>query len=449
MFRRHPTLLPLLLLLLLPVMAVADTNADAQIMQGIVESYREAAQPWAEMMLGYANTLFLSLALIELVWLGALLALNHEELQSFMSQFIRSLMVILFFYSLLQMADQWVPMLITMFTHAGQTATGLGALNPSEVFGRGLDLAGHTAATVAKTGASIAWNSINPFDSGSSGFATAFAMILLAVPAAIIILLSFSILAGQLMIALIESYLVISAGLLFLGFGGSRWTSSYTSKLISYAMSTGVKLFMIYLIAGLALETSHSWVAQIEALADQEGNGAHSLMAFIGSSLALAFVAVKIPELAAGILGGQPAMSFSEFRSTTKALYHDTREAIDETKEALVEGTRQTAGLADSMVTVGVRNTFSGVAREQWHQFSGQSYSRDGTTIGGRANRLIRAEQNIPAPKIEAGRLSPFLNEFRTQVTGSTEIIENSFFGNVANQLDGRKGATGDGRFKD
>ena len=74
------------------------------------------------------------------------------------------------------------------------------------------------------------------------------------------IVMSFAIISAQLLIALVESYIAISAGMLFLGFGGSRWTTDFVQKFIGYAFATGVKLFMLYLIIGIGNTQAAGWL---------------------------------------------------------------------------------------------------------------------------------------------------------------------------------------------
>jgi len=46
----------------------------------------------------------------------------------------------------------------------------------------------------------------------------------------------------QFLVAMVESYIVVAAGFIFLGFGGSRWTVPYAERYIGLAVSNGVKI---------------------------------------------------------------------------------------------------------------------------------------------------------------------------------------------------------------
>jgi len=62
----------------------------------------------------------------------------------------------------------------------------------------------------------------------------------------------------------------MSAGYIFLGFGGSRWTSPYFERYISLAVSTGVRLMLIYLMLGVFKTVSNNWIATMNGYTADE-----------------------------------------------------------------------------------------------------------------------------------------------------------------------------------
>ncbi|MBD5657554.1 MAG: type IV secretion system protein [Candidatus Eremiobacteraeota bacterium] len=68
---------------------------------------------------------------------------------------------------------------------------------------------------------------------------------LMIVMGAIGVLLQFSIVT-------MESYLVMSVGILMVGFAGSRWTYGFSQGYFSYMINVGVKLMVTYIILGVA-----------------------------------------------------------------------------------------------------------------------------------------------------------------------------------------------------
>ena len=70
---------------------------------------------------------------------------------------------------------------------------------------------------------------------------------------AVVIFIAYLAIAIQFVVAMVESYLVIGAGVIFLGFGGSRWTAAYVERYIAYAVSVGMKILVLYLLVGAGM----------------------------------------------------------------------------------------------------------------------------------------------------------------------------------------------------
>lgn len=267
-------------------------HADTGIMDNIAQSYKTAATGWTGTLLTYANRLFMLLATIELAWSFTVWVLDKNELQSFVAAVAKKIMFIGIFYALLLNGPSWIPAVIDSFVDAGSAAGGSGGLSPSEVFTTGLD----NAATMLEGIKNMSlWDD--------------FASIVIAGLSAIIIVLSFAVIAGQLLVALVESYIAVSAGLLFLGFGGSRWTTDFVQKFIGYAVATGVKLFMLYLIIGIGNSQAQNWKAMLATIGTPGVPVFNIILTVLGGSLLLMFMSIQIPSMAASMLAGSPSLT--------------------------------------------------------------------------------------------------------------------------------------------
>lgn len=273
------------------------------VMDGILRGYKDASGAstpgtgWFASIEPVARSLFWKLAAIEFAWSAIVWALQQENMQSFTAVVVKKIMGIGFFYALLFNASTWIPAIINSFIKTGQMASGTGELTPSRVFDRGIDLANAVLSGVSVIGAIK-----NPLVAIVAGWA------------AIFIVIAFMIVAAQLLIALIESYIVITAGVLFLGFGGSRWTTDLAQKYISYAVATGVKLFMIYLIIGVALNQSSSWNSLLST------TNFTNILVVLGGSALLAFLAFQIPSMAASMLSGSTSLTAGAAAGTAAAI---------------------------------------------------------------------------------------------------------------------------------
>jgi type IV secretion system protein TrbL len=273
-------------------------NAPTQILQ----QYQSVRSAWLTAVTGYANRLFGILALIEFAWTGIILLLDKTDLQSWTAALIRRMMFIGAFYALLQFGTTWIPAIIDSFVMVGQNASGVPGLSPSGILARGLQITGSLLVGAAKTG----W---------MAELGTALCMIF----AAILSFLAFLGLCIQFVVATIESYLVIGAGFLFLGFGGSRWTAPYVERYIAYAVSCGVKIMLIYLLIGAGFILSNGWVtaAQNIVLSAQPATDSLDIAA---AAIIFLMICWNAPKLAAAMLGGSPALSGGDAVATGGAL---------------------------------------------------------------------------------------------------------------------------------
>lgn len=272
------------------VLALSSTPALAGTLDTIGNAYKAASNGWESTLTAYAKSLFLKLALLELIWFVLMkLILAGRGGDEFFAALIGKMLPLLFFYAILLNFDSWVPAVISSFVQAGQGAGGTGALTPSSVLDLGL--------TIATT----VWNAV-----AQNGIANVAApmMAFSAVLGGVVIFLSFVFIAGQLLVTLIESYIVVSAGVLFLGFAGSSWTKTFAERFLSYVASVGIKLFMIYLIIGVGQQVAAQWVAAIPASPQ-----ASDYWAIAGEAVVYLLIAWQVPATASALMSGSVQMS--------------------------------------------------------------------------------------------------------------------------------------------
>jgi P-type conjugative transfer protein TrbL len=137
--------------------------------------------------------------------------------------------------------------------------------------------------------------------------------------AALIIVLSYGIITLQFVVAMVESYIIVAAGFIFIGFGGSRWTVPYTERYIGLAVSTGVKIMLLYLLIGAGLNFAVDWQTAATTIAASPSPmmGAFDIM---GAAVIFMMLCWQIPKLFSAILGGAPALTGGDLISTTTGL---------------------------------------------------------------------------------------------------------------------------------
>ena len=177
--------------------------------------------------------------------------LEKSDMQSWTSALIRKIMWIGAFYSLLIYGRYWIPAITDSFEQIGQSAAGTGPMAPSDVFTRGIDLAGALMAT-----------------SSTAAFFTNLGTSLAMIFTGIITALAFIAITVQFVVAMVESYLIVAAGFVFVGFGGSRWTAPYVERYIGLGVSNGVKIMLLYLLIGTGMNLSTSWMTDAQNIAN-------------------------------------------------------------------------------------------------------------------------------------------------------------------------------------
>jgi type IV secretion system protein TrbL len=281
------------------VFAQAGPPFNTTVPSQIMDQFRNSRILWTTNVFVYANALFGILAVIEFAWSAAVMLLEKSDLQTWTSALIRKLMWIGAFYALLLNGRLWIPAIIDSFTQIGQNAAGLGALSPSGVFIQGLSIAG-----ALMDGASTSAFFTNP----GTSLALAFA--------ALLIVISYTLITINFIVTFVESYLVVSVGFIFLGFGGSRWTAPYTERYIGLAVSIGIKVVLLYCLISAGFDLSQAWLDEAQAIA---ASSRPVMTAFdvMGGSLIFMMCCWQIPKLFAAVIGGSPALTGGDLVATT------------------------------------------------------------------------------------------------------------------------------------
>jgi type IV secretion system protein TrbL len=137
---------------------------------------------------------------------------------------------------------------------------------------------------------------------------------LIMVISAFLVVIAFAIIAIQFIVTMLESYLVIGAGAVMLGFSGSRWTMNFAEKYLSYAMSVGGKLIVVTMLVGFGQSFADGIIEHWSSLRQNTGNGAIKFgdyLAIAGGSLVFSAMSYMLPSLAGSMLNGVASMSLA------------------------------------------------------------------------------------------------------------------------------------------
>lgn len=256
--------------------AQAVTQPDAKF-DGLLSLIQQNSEQWNGRLQGYALHLFWTLAVIQLVMTFFPMVLRQADLGEIAHELIKYVLVIGFFYEILAHSTYWASAVIQSFRDAGGTAIGQpSAMQPSDIFALAVEFA-NTIGNV---------RTINPLAAFSITIASA------------CVLLSFAFIAAFMAVTLVESYIVINASVLLLGFGGSQWTREYALAMLKYAVAVGAKLFVLTLLVGLIAQSAHDW----QAAYNHTDNA--SMWTMVGLGFTCAYLAKTIPDLIQGLISG-------------------------------------------------------------------------------------------------------------------------------------------------
>lgn len=225
--------------------AVSDC-APAELFDCAQEVFRLATEAWITRALEAAQAIFLALAVLEIVVTGYVYWSGKRGDSDLISQFALKLGLLAFVLGLLSTYHHWLPLLPLAM---GQSAAHIGGgevvqLSPTHLVNVGMDLFLGTLGAIGLTADIIT---------------------LLAFAPALLILLAFVALGAHLLITLVESYIVVTGGLFFIGFMAFRGTAPLGEGYLQYIVYVGVKLFFIILIASVAASIGDDMVAMLKA----------------------------------------------------------------------------------------------------------------------------------------------------------------------------------------
>ncbi|QYM69952.1 P-type conjugative transfer protein TrbL [Pseudomonas sp. So3.2b] len=259
--------------------AVAATDlshADTSV-QGLLDLVLQQSHQWSAKLYDYAIRLFWLLASIQFIWTFMPLVMKQADFGEIVGELLRFVLVIGFFLAVMKYSVEWSTAIVDSFRDAAASASGLGrALEPGDMLAVALDF-GRTMVE------------------GISVFSPAKGL-LIAV-CAILVLACFAFIAAFMFVTLVESYVIINASVLFIGFAGSQWTRDFAIAPMRFTVAIGAKLFVLTLIVGLIIQSAKQWLAAYT-------NDEASLMTMVGLALVCCYLTKTIPDLIGGMISG-------------------------------------------------------------------------------------------------------------------------------------------------
>ena len=274
------------LLLIVAVAAATPLEASAQSanVQGAIDTllnkYRSAGQTWTVTIENAATNLFWLLATISLGWTCASMVIRQSELVEIVAELCRYVMFTGFFFWLLLHGAAFGNAIITSLRQIGGEAAGTGQqIFPMAVLNLGMQVYQQTLQHV---------NWLQPES------------IVAPIIIAVIILIVCALIAVNMILLLCAAWIVLYAGLIFLGFGGCRWTSDMAINYYRTVLGVGVSLMTMQLIIGIGVQFLQQLVTATGTNLD-----AATMGVILCATIILAVISHRLPHMVAGmVLGG-------------------------------------------------------------------------------------------------------------------------------------------------
>ena len=251
-----------------PPPTVPAGSPDSALYQGLGYTFWANTQAWWIGGAGLARHIFITLAVIEFTWYSIRAVLRRMDLADYFGSFFFKFMALMFFWTLIVYAGEWIPAIVNTFkTAAGvvQCADQLAVANCQSDF-----MANFDPVTMLKHGVELAGQvmqaaGLRLFTSTITLSPSGMVFALMAVLSALVVLIAFFVGAAQLLVVQIEAYIVCSAGLIMLGFGASQFTLAFTQRYLGYVVTVGFKFFLLaLLVAGLGTNLAAYWAAHFQ-----------------------------------------------------------------------------------------------------------------------------------------------------------------------------------------
>lgn len=348
------------LFVLMAVTLACSSNAAAEvtnagILNNVTTQFHTQAASWAGVIQGHATRLFWTLGTISLVWTGGVLILKKADIGEFFAEFIRFCLFFGFFLWLLNNGAAIGNSIINSLIQIGANASQTSITNPSGVMDIGFDIFNKVMAQTS------IWS---PTDSLIGALLAGVTLIIIAL------------IAANMAIVLCSAWILLYAGIFFLGFGGSRWTSEIALHYYRTLLGIGVSLMAMILMVGIAQNIITGYYNSLSP-----GINIPEIATIMVVAVILLLLVNRIPGLLCGVLNGA---SFNHSGIGTFGAAYGVGAALGTAAVA-----NAAAGMAGSIASAGAQNiggagqALQATFKDAQQQMSTQPSSSSGNVSSG------------------------------------------------------------------
>jgi len=266
-----------IVVLSIAVAAQAQSTGPQGVVDDLLGKYKSAGKAWEATIEHAATNLFWSLAMISLGWTCISMALKQADLTEIVAELCRYIMFTGLFFWLLTNGSAFANDIIQSLSQVGSNAGGQG-LTPGDIVNLAMQVFQQTLQNV---------NWLQPES------------IVAPVIIAVLILVVCALVACNMILLLCAAWIVLYAGLIFLGFGGCRWTSDMAINYYRTVLGVGVSLMTMKLIIAIGVRYLHDLVASTSQTLNPSQLGI-----LLCAVIILAVISHRLPHIVAGMVVG-------------------------------------------------------------------------------------------------------------------------------------------------
>lgn len=277
----------LIIALVLGLGACGASAQQGELLSTLENQVVAATRDWQTTVVEAARSLFWILASIEIGLSAVWLALAAASLDSWFAELVRRVLFIGFFAFVLDQGPGFAQAVVDSLFQLG---AGQGSASPAEVFDAGIRVAS-AMSVKARFGV---------FEDNALAIAAVIAMG--------VVVICFSLVAAIFVAVMVEMYVGLLAGMIMLGLGGSSFTKDFALRYLIYALSVGLKLMALVMIARIGSEV----LLGLAAAPVSEAEPLVSTLAIAGISVVVFIISLYVPAILQGVVQGASVAQGSE-----------------------------------------------------------------------------------------------------------------------------------------
>ena len=275
-----------LLLMLISPMALAqpapepgapvDESVAVTTIANLEKVFRTITADWTDAIEKHASSLLFLLGSIALAWQAIQAVLRGTDLNELVTLIVTWVMVMGLFLWLINNAATYTELVINSFVQVASDANRGESRNFSAaaVMSQGFDLSAKIRAV-------------------SAGWVDTALLFIVAIIAIFI----YAVIAAYVLLVYAEAYLVLTAGILLLGFGALSWTQDIAKRYLMYVISVGAKMYALFLVIGIA----DTYIANMIEAGDVSKG---TVLPVIGILFLQMMLVTMLPNMVQGMING-------------------------------------------------------------------------------------------------------------------------------------------------